>query len=381
LLTTNALHFDPTRIQPADGGRLAGEQRVALFTVAGLIEVTPESMREWNREVLAGYRRRIESDSRRPLPRWGDLMTKLLSFPMQRGRQSYEDIADHCNGNGAPIFPTFHRLNALVHNRRTPTEVERLALYRYAGLDAGQIAAIENDITTGRIPLGFARRRTPSAAALHSILDKLAAQGGTLTQLALRSALQHAPDAIPVSQSNLSAWRYGRELPTLASLRALTEVLRQVGPGQLANPVLPAEIDGLLRASGFHPRDLTDTTHQIIDRIGEFTGHFLEEGTWKQAKSHALRAAGRFFHAQIRPRPYEAVSLGEQHPGSFAIQTETFFCRAGNLDGKGRIKRWSMSDRQYRYDAVAFVRADNHHDGARTAFHSFFLAPLVFPSP
>jgi len=271
LLTTNALHFDPTRIQSADGGRLAGEQRVALFTEAGLIEVTPESMREWNREVLAGYRRLIESDSHRPLPRWGDLMTKLLSFHMQGGRQSYEDIADHCNGNGTPIFPTFHRLNALFHNRRTPTEEERLALYRYAGLEDGQIASIEKEITTGTIPLGFARRTTPFAAALHSILDRLAGQGVTLTQLALRSARQHAPAAIPVSQTNLSAWRYGRELPTLASLRALTEVLRQFGPGQLTDPVMPAEIDGLLIASGFHPRDLTDTTHQIIARIDEQT--------------------------------------------------------------------------------------------------------------
>ena len=54
LLDTNVLNLDPHRIQPARDGRPAGDQRIALFTKAELIEVTPESIQEFNLDVMAG---------------------------------------------------------------------------------------------------------------------------------------------------------------------------------------------------------------------------------------------------------------------------------------------------------------------------------------
>src|SRR5579871_6577899 len=46
LVESNALQLDPERIHPAEAGRTAGDQRIAMFAAAGLIEVTPESIGE-----------------------------------------------------------------------------------------------------------------------------------------------------------------------------------------------------------------------------------------------------------------------------------------------------------------------------------------------
>ena len=95
LLATNALNLDPGRIQPAAGENPPGDQRVALFTAAGLIEVTPASIHHWNQEVLANFKRILEREPRILRPAWGDLMTKLLSFHLQGGRLSHSQLASH----------------------------------------------------------------------------------------------------------------------------------------------------------------------------------------------------------------------------------------------------------------------------------------------
>ena len=275
LLATNVLKLDSHRIRPAVGEQPAGNHRLALFSAAGLIEVTPASIRQWNQEVLSGFRRRIVSDSARPPLRWGDLMTKLLSFHMQGGRRSYDDIANGCNVENTAVHLDSDcatpRLLQLLRNARTPSEGERRVLYHYAGLEEVQIAAIEDGIATGTIPLGFTRRRTAFAAALASILDKLRSHKIPLAELAHRSVRLHVPGGDAILQTNLSAWRHGREQPTLAKLRSLTAVLRQLGHEDSSGPVTPAEIDSLLAAGGFRPEQLTDTTHDIIARIDEQT--------------------------------------------------------------------------------------------------------------
>src|SRR5581483_6098808 len=99
---------------------------------AGLIEVTPESVRDWNREVLAGHRRLLGAGLAGPRPRWGDLMAKLLSFHLQGGRETRERIAAAAP---AGAFPRPSRVRDLLTNHESPSEHERLALARYAGLD------------------------------------------------------------------------------------------------------------------------------------------------------------------------------------------------------------------------------------------------------
>lgn len=266
MLATNALYLDPHRLEPANGTHPAGNQRLALFAAAGMIEVTPESVRQWNEEVLAGHRRLIESASDRALPRWGDVMTKLLSFHLQGDRQNYETIAARCNEAVSSV-----RITLLLPNRRPPSESERLALYRYVGLDDNQVAYIEDGINSGIIPLGSFRQKTPFADALSPILDKLSTQGVSLRQLELRTKQLGVPGTSPVNQPDLSTWRNGKNRPGLAKLRSLIAVLRQFGAARMTNPVTPEEIEGLIAASGFHPRDLSDTTHQIIARIHDQT--------------------------------------------------------------------------------------------------------------
>lgn len=269
LLTTNALRLDPQRIQSADGDRPTGDQRLALFAAAGLIEVTPESIQEWNRDVLAGHRRLLATSPASP-PRWGDLMTKLISFHMQGGRTSYHEIAASRTLTGGSLLSHPHRLSLLVSNRRPPSESERLALSRFAGLNDHQVVYIEDAIASGAIPLGPPRRQTPLAVALNSILDKLRAQEINQTQLVLQCAQCQAPGMVSVQTSDLPTWRHGHNKITLEKLRSLTAGLNQIG-SRLRDPVTPGEISNLIASAGFAPHDLTDTTHQVVDRIDDRT--------------------------------------------------------------------------------------------------------------
>jgi transcriptional regulator with XRE-family HTH domain len=272
LLATNALQLDPRRIQPANGEYPAGDHRVALFSTARLIEVTPESIRNWNREVLAGHRLLLERGAS-IRPSWGDLAAKLLSFHRQGERQTLDTIAIAAAGHvpgDAPLFP-HARITLLLNNRRPATANERFALARQVGLEDDQIAYIEDGIASRTIPLGPADRHTPFAAALGGILDKLTAQRITLTQLASRCEKLMVPGAIAVNLPDLSVWRYGRAGISLEKLRSLAAGLRQFGPEALRDPVTPGEVDHLISAAGFKPHELTDTTHQVIARIDDCT--------------------------------------------------------------------------------------------------------------
>lgn len=207
---SHASHMKLKRLQPATGGKPAGQHRLAIFAAAGLIEVTPESVREWNREVLAGHRRFLAGDVNTRRPRWGDLMSKLLSFHVQGGRVSHSDIAAALPPlrGGKPVSRVL--LNQALLSMRYASEAVRLAVARYAGLDPEQIAYIEEGITSGIISVGFNHRTTPLTAALTGILAKLESQGVNMRQLAAQCATQRVPGAVPVHPPDLSSWRYGR---------------------------------------------------------------------------------------------------------------------------------------------------------------------------
>lgn len=92
--------------------RPGGQHRMALFSAAGLIEVTPDSIRHWNEEVLANWQRQpMLSRAQAPLT-WRELMGKLLSFHCQGGRLSQWDIAAAMNAQP--------ELNGQVVHRNSP---------------------------------------------------------------------------------------------------------------------------------------------------------------------------------------------------------------------------------------------------------------------
>ena len=169
------------------------------------------------------------------------------------------------------LFPSYQRITILLNGKRPPNKLERLAISRFIGLADDQIASIEEGINSGAILLGFQQRQSPFAETLNPILDKLANQGLTLTQLAHLSAHLPLPGASPVHQRDLSSWRHGRTNITLEKLRALVASLKRLGPHHLTNPVSAEEIGGLVSAAGFNSQQITDTTHDIIVRIDDET--------------------------------------------------------------------------------------------------------------
>lgn len=272
LLDTNLLHFDPKRIRPEQGEQPSGDQRIALFAAAGIVEVTPNSNRQWNREVIAGHRRLLEQHPDGPNPRWGDIITKLLSFHLQGGRRTVSDVAAEIQQDD-PETPKLsrERIITILHNSRSASDQERAALYRYVGLASDQVAYIEDGIANGQIPLGHSRQITPLTRALNDILDKLASQGVSQNQLAQFAQTLTVAGASAVRQPDISSWRLGRTGITLQKLRSLTESLKHYGPDRLGNPVTQEEIDRLIAASGFQPGQLTDTTHDIVVKIDDKT--------------------------------------------------------------------------------------------------------------
>jgi hypothetical protein len=133
------LSLDPERMRPG------GDHRIALFAAAGLIEVTPDSVKQWNEEVPASWQRQREQTAARPRITWRELMGKLLSLHGQHGRWSQRDIADAVNAlSGSDSNVTVRRIKDILSNSTAlPTRAERLALEKVAGLDSSQIHCLE----------------------------------------------------------------------------------------------------------------------------------------------------------------------------------------------------------------------------------------------
>jgi hypothetical protein len=260
------LSLDPERVRPG------GDHRIALFASAGLIEVTPDTIKQWNEEVLANWQRqRTLSPAREPLT-WRELMGKLLSFHCQGGRWSQRDIAAAMNAQselGGQV--TVQRVLDIVSVAGTvPTRAERVALERVAGLDPAQIDRVEAAVEDGSLPLG--QRPAPSrfSALLDEILGRLRAGGVSQRQLTLRTVPPGQTDP-EVSQPCLSLWKHGKTRPTLATLRALVNALERCRDRANRPLVTANEIQELVSAAGFSLDDLIATTHDVVRRIDEST--------------------------------------------------------------------------------------------------------------
>jgi hypothetical protein len=172
------LSLDSERLRPAAGSVPAGDQRLALFTAAGLIEVTPDSISHWNQEVLAAWERRLDHTRAGSVPTWGDLMSKLLAFHSQGGRRTYQDFADAANALSAPaIVLQEQRIHHLLGGRTPPSADERHALERVAGLTIEQMNLIETAVEAGNLLLTRTLLPSPFSRQFADLLDHLRASG------------------------------------------------------------------------------------------------------------------------------------------------------------------------------------------------------------
>lgn len=265
------LNLDSERLRPATGSIPAGDYRLALFTAAGLIEVTPDSISHWNQEVLAAWQRRLEHSQGGPRPTWGDLMSKLLAFHSQGGRRINQDFADAANALLAPTIPLAEeRIGAFLTGRARPSAEERHALERVAGLNPEQMNLIETAVEDDRLSLTRTPLRSAFSRQLADLLASLRMAGISQSQLCRYTA---APgETVPeLSEGTLSAWKLGKASPTQAFLRLLVGALERCHDRSGHRLVSPEAIRSLVGSAGFSEFDLTATSHDIIARIDAST--------------------------------------------------------------------------------------------------------------
>jgi hypothetical protein len=271
LLDHNLLNFDPSRICRARDCQDARPDREALFTAAGLTEVTPESIQSWNRAVFEQLRQ-VETNAHTPRPRWIEFLRRLIVFHTQGGRMTLREVADnagtHCRQPSSG--QTERLLHVLYGNIAFPTLDERQALYHFAELNEGQIWQFEEGIRDGRLSLAQAGQRSPFADRLNAVLNKLRDAGVRGAQFLGHSRATKS-DAGFLSPAQLSAWRHGKGgRPTIESLRVLAALLRpHCGPDGTLDV---GEINHLVEAAGFSAADLAATSHDVIVRIDDTTG-------------------------------------------------------------------------------------------------------------
>jgi hypothetical protein len=260
------LSLDPEQMRPG------GVHRIAFFAAAGLIEVTPASVKQWNEEVLASWQRQCEQTLARPRITWRELMGKLLSLHCQGGRWSQRDIADAVNAlPGCDGTMTVRRIKDILSDRTAvPTRAERLAVAKVAGLDPAQAHCLEAAVDDGILPLTPTPSPSPFSALLGDLLGHLHQAGISQAQLIART-LPLGRTEPALSATTLSMWKQGRTHPTLATLRALAKALEQC-QDRAHHPLVTAEeIRQLVSLAGFSLDDLAATTHDIVARINGAT--------------------------------------------------------------------------------------------------------------
>jgi len=265
------LSLSPERFQPADEFHPAGDQRIALFAAAGLIEVTPESIQQWNLDVLAGWQRRRERNPTGPHPTWGELTHKLLEFHTQGWRLCGEDVASAVTAHthtGCTMNAS--RVHQLIAGTGIPSQAERIALTEVIGLTPAQSDVIESAVEDGTLPLRNKSLPTAYSTLLTETLDRLDACGITQEQLAHRTTPRGGTET-ELNKSIISMWKHAKSHPTLASLRSLIRGLEQCHDQLHRCLVSPEEIRQLTIAAGFSADELTATTHDIVARIDDRT--------------------------------------------------------------------------------------------------------------
>ena len=260
------LSLDPERMRPS------GDHRIALFAAAGLIEVTADSIKQWNEEVLARWQRQRDQTPAVPRITWRELMGKLLSFHCQGGRWSQPDIADAVNALPGPdCNVSVQRMHGILSDpSATPTRAERQALEKVAGLSAPQIDLIERAVEDGLLPLVPDPSPSRFSAQLTDILGRLRAAGISQAQLVSRT-IPLGQTEMELSEAALSRWKNGRMNPTLATLRGLVNALARCHDGANRPLVTADEIRQLVSAAGFTFDDMSATTHDIVARINGAT--------------------------------------------------------------------------------------------------------------
>jgi hypothetical protein len=257
IINYNLLSLNPSTILPRTQSQPAGCHRVALFTAAGLIEVSPETVQEWNTEVIARHARLLQSERHGPLPTWRAIMQKLISFHTQGERVAQETFDQELRSDPASSKYAARRISALLAGHAIPGELERLALAKLVMLTDDQVRYIEQGIEAGTIPIDNPVRLDAFAALLTDTLSRLRDRGICGEQLIRESALpgHNGPE---LTRATLSFWKNGKSSPTLHPFRGLVRALRRYLPG--------CEIDALIAASGFTLFDVEATTHDVISR-------------------------------------------------------------------------------------------------------------------
>lgn len=260
------LSLAPEHVHSPETGASRGNWRVALFAAAGLIEVTPESISQWNQEVLASWQRRIEAFPERLRLNWKELMQKLLEFHTQGERRNMHDIALAANAAvDHNCLRDARHVTQLLRGKDLPTAGQRQALARAAGLSPSQIGRIEAAVEDGSLAINARRTHSQFSALLGELLERLRAVNISQRQLIMRTVPVGETEP-RVSEGTLSGWKHGIVEPTLSTLRALAHGLERCHP-----VVTKEEIGSVVSAAGFSVDDLAATTHDIISRIDDST--------------------------------------------------------------------------------------------------------------
>jgi hypothetical protein len=163
------------------------------------------------------------------------------------------------------------RIDRLLTGKSSvPSQDERLALAKVAGLSSPQAHLIETAVDEGQLPLIPTPPSTPFSTRLTELLARLKAAGITQKQLAARTAPLGTTDA-EMSQTPISDWRLNKKRPTQAALRSLVRGIEQCHDKFGRPLVLAEEIQQLVTLAGFTMEDISATTHDIVARINDET--------------------------------------------------------------------------------------------------------------
>lgn len=161
LLQHNLLHlnlYDPS-------------QRATLFAMAGLIEVTPESIQHFNKEICDDVAQKIAISQP---PSWNATMERMVKFHTQGGRLNYETVVSDLRARAADSLPQKadkrYLVNVLNYGR-TVSDSFRNNLYDYLQLTEPQREILERLPREKQPRWGNVEPVAPNPMTAHEIID------------------------------------------------------------------------------------------------------------------------------------------------------------------------------------------------------------------
>ncbi len=266
VIETNILNLDPQRIQPLNGMPM-GDQRIAFFTKAELIEVTPETMQAFNADVMASVKRHIDRGNR---PHWSDIIRKLVEFRTQGERDSVVDIQRRLQaGSDAELFPTKDMLPNILGKNACASKDQRDALYREVGLSRDDAAYLNDMLAKKNISEEILPGNpTRFSTQLDDILSRLV--GFASLQDLQRASVDLVTNRPRILGSQLSLLRQGKgPNATRAKLRAMLDVLEPWAGEH--RPLQAQELDTLAANAGFTRTQLAFSPRDLITKADEAT--------------------------------------------------------------------------------------------------------------